>query len=119
MKQKMNRIYSLLGLAMKAGKIVTGEDAVRDSIKHSKTKLLIIATDASDNTKKRFINSATFYNTEYFVFGEKEPLSRMIGKTDRAVVAVNDAGFASSIKKMIVDLNAVDGSNNPGGELHE
>ena len=54
---KQDRIYSMLGLAMKAGKVVSGEFAVDKSIKDGSAWLVIIASDASDNTTKKFSNS--------------------------------------------------------------
>ena len=46
-----DRILNLIGLAMKAGKVVSGEFSVEKCIKSGKARLVIIATDASENTK--------------------------------------------------------------------
>lgn len=43
---------SLLGLAQKAGKIVSGELAVEKAVRSGKAKLIVVAADGSDNTKK-------------------------------------------------------------------
>lgn len=43
----------MLGLAMKAGKVVSGEFAVDKSIKDGSAWLVIIASDASDNTYQK------------------------------------------------------------------
>ncbi|MFZ8102755.1 L7Ae/L30e/S12e/Gadd45 family ribosomal protein, partial [Staphylococcus arlettae] len=45
-------IVNFLGLAMRAGKVKTGEAVVLNEIKKNKVKLVIIASDASDNTTK-------------------------------------------------------------------
>ena len=50
-----NRILSLLGLARRANKITIG-DNVLPILKTKKYKFIIIASDASDNTKKRWID---------------------------------------------------------------
>ena len=50
----MNKVHSMIGLATKAGKVVSGEFAVEKAIKDGKAFLVIIAEDASDNTKKHF-----------------------------------------------------------------
>ena len=50
-----SKIVSTIGMANRAGKIVSGQDSVRNSIRRKKVKLIIIAEDASDNTKKRFL----------------------------------------------------------------
>lgn len=47
-----NKLLGLLGICAKAGKIVSGADACLEEIKTNSVKLLIIAEDASDKTKK-------------------------------------------------------------------
>ena len=56
-----NRVYGLIGLAMKAGKIKAGEFSVEKSIKQGKAKLVFVAEDASENTIKKFKNSCFHY----------------------------------------------------------
>ena len=45
---------SLVGLAAKAGKVVSGEFATEKAVKTQKAFLVIIAQDASENTRKKF-----------------------------------------------------------------
>ena len=51
-----NKMISLIGLAMKAGKIVSGEFMTEKSVKTGKAELVLVAADASDNTRKKFQN---------------------------------------------------------------
>ena len=95
----MNKIYSMIGLAMKAGKVVSGEFAVEKAIKDGKAFLVIIAEDASENTKKHFTDMCVYRNISYQIWGEKDTLGHMIGKAERASLAVTDQGFATSIQK--------------------
>jgi ribosomal protein L7Ae-like RNA K-turn-binding protein len=60
-------------------------------------KLVIIAEDASDNTKKKFSNKSTYYHVPYYIFATGEELGKFIGKESRIVVAVLDEGLARSI----------------------
>ena len=55
----MNNRLSLLGLAARAGKVVSGEFAVEKSVKSGKTFLVLVAEDASANTKKNFSDMCT------------------------------------------------------------
>ena len=50
---KNNRVLSLIGLATKAGKTVSGEFSTEKSVKTGKGLLVIVAEDASENTKKK------------------------------------------------------------------
>ncbi len=113
----MNNVYSMISLACKAGKIVTGEDAVRNAVRAGKVKLLILSGDASENTEKRFRNAAAFYHVECKVWGTKEQLGLCVGKSERSVVAITDQGFGDALR-IRIDKN-VDQKENPGGESFE
>ena len=58
---KNNKVLSLIGLATKAGKTVSGEFSTEKSVKTGKGLLVIVAEDASENTKKKFRNMCSFY----------------------------------------------------------
>ena len=65
---KNNRVLSLIGLATKAGKTVSGEFSTEKSVKTGKGLLVIVAEDASENTKKKFRNMCSFYEVPIFFF---------------------------------------------------
>ena len=92
-----NNIYAMMGLAMKAGSIVSGEVACESAVKGMKAHLVIVATDASFNTKKLFSNKTTFYGVPYVEFGTKDELGHAIGKDMRSSIAITDEGFAKAI----------------------
>ncbi len=94
-----NKIYSLLGLATKAGKVVSGEFATDKSVKEGTAVLVLVAEDASDNTKKKFSNTCEFYEVSRYFFGTKDELGHAIGKEMRSSLAVTDEGFAKSLIK--------------------
>lgn len=94
-----NKVLSLLGLCMKAGKVKSGEFATTEAVKSGKAWLVIVAEDASDNTKKEFTNMCKFYEVPYWEYGLKEELGRAMGKEMRTSVAVCDEGFSESFIK--------------------
>ena len=93
-----NKILSLIGLATRAGRLVSGEFSVEKSVKSGQGKLVIVAEDASDNTKKMYQDMCSFYQTPIRIFGTKEELGRWSGKAYRASICILDEGFAKSIK---------------------
>ena len=97
----MSKIYSMLGLAMKAGKVVSGEFATDKNVKSGKAWLVIVSEDASDNTKKMFSNMCEFYHVPICFFGTKEELGHAIGKAMRSSLAITDENFAKSINKYL------------------
>ena len=96
-----NRIFSALGLAQKAGQIASGEFSAEQAVKSGRAFLLIVAEDASDNTKKKMTNLAAFYEGPFYCYGSKEELGRCIGEEYRAMAAVLNQGFAKSIQKQL------------------
>ncbi len=97
----MNKIYNYLGLAQRAGRIASGEQAVGGSLARRKVHLVLIAVDASDNTRSRFMSLARRHGAEYEIFGEKSLLGHAIGKSPRAVVGILDRNFANVIQTQI------------------
>lgn len=104
-----NKIYSMLGLCMKAGKLSYGSDMCEEKLKYHKIKLIIVAEDASENTKQKFIKLCQSTNVDYFNIGTIEILSRYIGKENKAVIGIMDENFSSRIKEMLKEIK---GANN-------
>ena len=92
-----SKALSMLSIATKAGKVVSGGCMVENAIQQGIAWLVIIAEDASDNTKSKFINKCTYYDVPYRICADGESLGRTIGKQDRKVVAVTDEGLANQI----------------------
>ncbi len=105
-----NKIYSLLGLCQKAGKIVSGEFSVENAVKSGKARLVLISSDASDNTAKKFRDKCEYYGVPQFTFGEKDKLGHAIGKEVRTSIAITDNGFAKTLQKNL-ELEEQDGGN--------
>ena len=94
---KNNKVLSLIGLATKAGKTVSGEFSTEKSVKTGKGFLALVADDASENTKKKFRNMCTYYEVPLYFLSDKESL----GKEFRASLAVQDENFAKAIMKAL------------------
>ena len=68
--------------------------------------LVIVAEDASENTRKRFQDKCTFYEIPCFVFETRERLGRAIGKELRASLAIGDENLAGAVEKLLRQLEA-------------
>lgn len=95
------RILSLTGLAMKAGKIASGETAVLSAIASKEARLVLVAKDASAGSKKLFTDKCRYRDIPCVLFGDKEGLGLSIGRAERSAVAVTDDAFAAKIGEMI------------------
>jgi ribosomal protein L7Ae-like RNA K-turn-binding protein len=91
----------MIGLAQRAGKVVSGEFATEKAVKQRKAAAVVVAGDSSDNTKKNFRDMCTYYNVPYYEYSDKETLGNAIGKQFRASLAVIDANFGDQIKKLL------------------
>lgn len=96
---RMNKILSLIGLATKAGKTVSGEFSTEKAVKSGTACLVLVSEDASANTKKKFQNMCTWYEVPIYFYGTKEELGAAMGKQFRASMAVTDPGLSDAIAK--------------------
>jgi len=97
----MEKALGLIGLAKKAGKVLTGESAVKEAIRFNKAYLVIIAEDASDNTKKNITDSCKYYDVTYYISLTKTTLGNAVGNEYNAAICITDEGFAKAILKRI------------------
>ena len=95
------RIYQMLGLCQKARLLAAGEFAAKEAVLEKKAYLVIVAEDASVNTKKLFHDKTSYRNISCVDWGTKERLGSILGKEPRAVVAVLDEKLSLKIKEMI------------------
>lgn len=96
-----DRVLSMLGMAARAGKIESGEFSTEKAVKSGRGRLVIVAEDASGNTKKMFTNMCKYYEIPLVIFGTKEELGHWIGKAYRASICILDEGFAKAVLKKI------------------
>lgn len=100
----MKKFFSMLGIGKKAGLIVSGETGCIHSLKDNSSKLLIIAKDASDNTKNKFKALCNNKDIMYIEIGLKSELGSAIGKEITSVISIKDEVFSEALKKIINDF---------------
>ncbi len=98
---RQSKVYSSLGLATKAGQTQSGEFCTERAVKTGQAFLVLVAQDASDNTKKMFTNMCTYYEVPCVIYGTKGELGHAMGKEMRASLAVTGEGFAKMIEKQL------------------
>lgn len=102
-----NKILSYIGLAEKSGNVASGEFSTEKAVREHKAKLVIISEEASENTKKKFIDMCTYRKVPYYIFGMKEELGHAMGKELRATIALLDKGLAAAIEKQFLDSGGI------------
>ena len=96
---RCDKVLSLFGVCAKAGNVLSGEFQTEKSVKEGKAYLVIVAQDASENTKKNFSDMCKYYKVPYAVYADKDLLGHSIGREFRASLAVVNEGLAKSLMK--------------------
>lgn len=90
-----------MGLAQRAGKIISGESMVKEALTRNKpVHLLIMAENASPKVKEEFLFLAEKKRIPLQEIGQKEELGVSIGKGERVIIAVIDNNFAKSLTEL-------------------
>lgn len=95
-----DKFYSFMGIIQKSGNLVCGYNNCIFEIRKDKCKLVIIAQDASDNTKDRFISICRSKNVPYIICGKKEELGLSIGKSPKSVMAIKNENMSKVVLGM-------------------
>ena len=115
--QKKDKVLSMLGLAMRARKAVSGEFSVEKLVRDHRAFLVIIADDASANTKKAFRDLCAFHKVPYCFYADKDSLGHALGQQLRASVGVSDEGFAAAIQKELLLAGKLSMDDDPKVEV--
>ena len=101
-----HNILSLLGLALRGGRLVMGEEPVEAVARARDTRILLLASDAADNTRRRVEHFADAGQCLWLrVPFTKAELGRQFGRTSVAVAAVTDVGLASAVVNKLAALD--------------
>ena len=95
------KVDSYLGFATKSKNLLSGYQSCLHAMKHRKLKLLILATDLSENTVKKLSRVAEEEGVPVRIYGNSEELSQITGYSERGVFGITDGNFAEAILKEI------------------
>ena len=95
------KVCGLLGLSRKSGNIIDGTDAVIENIIKGKIKLVLLAEDCSERTKRNLENISHEKRVRIFCYGTMEELSKAIGNRNKAVIGIKDSNLSNEIWKII------------------
>ena len=98
---KQEKWMSLLGLAYRARKVISGEELVIKEIRSRRAKVVLLSKDASSNTEKKITDKCHFYKVALYRVENRTQLGEAIGKDSRVVVAVQDDGFAKKLISLL------------------
>ena len=96
------RLFGMLGLAMRAGKVVIGTEQVCLAMPRGRVKLVLVSAGASEGTRKKLRTKCEYYGIKSItVEADIDDLGRILGKTySPACVGIADEGFAAQIERL-------------------
>lgn len=94
------KLLNLLGLAQRAGKVISGEEQVVKAIQHQEVQLVFLATDAASNLTKKILDKSQSYQVEVAHLFSTQELSIAVGRA-RKVLAISDAGFTKKMRSLM------------------
>ena len=98
----MDSIPSLLGLALRAGRLAVGEEPVGVACRCHKGYLLLLASDAADNTIRRALHFCQAGKTICLTLPlTKQELGSGLGRASCAMLALTDVGFAAAVAEKL------------------
>lgn len=96
-----NKVYGLLGLCSKSGKLTFGTEATEEAILKRNIYLIIVAEDSSEKTKNKFKAICEKRNINLIFYGTIDDNSKAVGKNNKAILGIKDKNMAIAINKII------------------
>ncbi len=96
-----SKLHSYMGFAKKSRNLIMGYNTCLFAMNKKKVKLLIIAEDTSENTRKKIEKDAKKHQVTYRIYGTSDELSEMAGTGGRSIFGITDQNFAQVILKEI------------------
>ena len=101
-EQIENQVINFLGLCMRAGRVISGQEACVDLARQEEAALVLMDAAASENTRKRIADACHSHDVPLYEISEGE-LGRAIGKKGRMVVALKADGMAQKLLTLLKD----------------
>lgn len=96
-----SKLHSYMGFAKKSRNLIMGYNTCLFAMNKRKVKLLIIAEDTAENTRKKIEKDAKKHQVTYRIYGTGDELSEMAGTGGRSIFGITDQNFAQVILKEI------------------
>ena len=90
-------MINLLGLAARARKLTYWTEITIKGVRSGRVKLVFLANDASNNTKKLVSDKSSHYNVVVIDDFDSIEMSNAVGKNNIRVLGVTDDGFSKSL----------------------
>lgn len=102
----MDNALRLIGLARKGGRVEVGEEPVAAATRAHKARLVVLASDAADNTLRRASHFALSAGVPVLQSPyTKGELGLAVGRSSCAMLALTDYGLAASFARKLAETD--------------
>lgn len=91
----------LLGLAARAGSVVPGTERAREAVRSGEAKLVLVAADASQNSREKILPLLEAKRVPYIVRFDRDDLGAAIGKAPLSAIAITGAQLAERLRQIL------------------
>jgi len=95
-----SKLQGMLGLCIRARKVSMGTEEAKKAIRAKKAKLVLLAENASDRTKKDINDICSHYKVDLLCDDFADIFYQLTSRDVMKVMSVNDDGFAREIKAL-------------------
>jgi ribosomal protein L7Ae-like RNA K-turn-binding protein len=103
-KRVYRKVVSLLGLARRARKVVSGSEAVESAVKRRSARLILTAADASERSVATIRALAARAGVACHTCLDMEVLGAAVGGGPRSSVAVTDPHIAEAVSSVLAKV---------------
>lgn len=101
----MNPLLGLLGLAARAGALVTGTEAVRSEVRDGKVQCVLLASDAAPGQRSKLIPLLDARGVRHYTGFSRAELGRAIGRSPASAIGITNAGFARRVDELAAGIS--------------
>ena len=96
--QQSDAALRLLGLAMRAGAVAYGTQLVRDAVRSGSVHFVVIAGDASENSREKLLPLLQARGVAHAVAFDRDRLGAALGRGPLSAVGIRTVSFAERIR---------------------
>ncbi len=105
------KVLSLVGMARKSGKIISGGQMVLKALSGGGIAVVLLAQDVSNGIGEKVRGKAEATGTPWLYLAEKGQLGQLLGKAERSVVGIGKGALAESLKVELLRLKKIVGES--------
>jgi ribosomal protein L7Ae-like RNA K-turn-binding protein len=90
----------MLGLAARAGALLPGTDRVREAVRSGSLHFVLIASDASENSRDKLLPLMDARQVPYAIVFDRNVLGGAVGKAPLSAVGITDTKLASRVREL-------------------